>query len=166
MIFCAMPSRLVSTKRRLPHEWHGYNPGLAPEHSQFRRAPMMPSKRTPKSPSSRFVLERAVEILAGGAVATAFVRSYARMNPAANIRANAFYFGEVGEPPRVVLWGPWAYIHAPGVRLPKGVQRIAEQERKDRHLGALHARVRLKDPKGLPMLAALVDELRSATHRL
>lgn len=116
---------------------------------------------TAVSPSARRTfLERAATVLASIARHTSLVKSYARMNPAAKIRANAFYFGEPDAPPRIVIFGPWAYVHAPGVKLPPDVEELTESYRASKHLGALHARVRIDSESALEVLRRTAERLR------
>jgi hypothetical protein len=110
----------------------------------------------------REVLVKAAEFLASAASSSKFVQSYARMNPAAKLRANAFFFGARDRPPRVVIFGPWVYVHAPGAKLPPGVERLTEEFRLQKHLGALHARISLDSPEVIETLKRTVKALRQS----
>jgi hypothetical protein len=88
------------------------------------------------------------------------VPTYSRMNPRDNLPANVFYFGERNAPPRIVFLGPWAYVHAPGTRLPPGFEDFPETQRRRRHLGALHARVLLESDRAIRLIRALAEKLR------
>jgi hypothetical protein len=117
----------------------------------------------------RGILVEAADFLATAASSSTFVESYARMNPAAKLRTNAFFFGAANRPPRVVIFGPWVYVHAPGVKLPAGIERLTEEFRLRKHLGALHARISLDSPEAIETLKRTVKALRQsqdATHRL
>jgi hypothetical protein len=117
----------------------------------------------------RGILAKAAELLAAAASSSKFVQSYARMNPAAKLRANAFFFGATDRPPRVVIFGPWIYVHAPGVKLPAGIERLTEEFRLRKHLGALHARISLDSPEAIETLKRTAKALRQsqdATDRL
>jgi len=87
------------------------------------------------------------------------------MNPGARLQQNVFYFGRPNKPPRVVLFGPYLYVHAPGVQLPRGVESISEEERRAKHLGALHARVRLADDPSLQLVRKIARQLAPITGR-
>ncbi len=105
-------------------------------------------------------MRRAARELEQLARTCAFVTSYARMNPAANLAANAFFFGEHGRAPRIVIFGPWAYVHAPGLRVSDGVEHLSEELRARKHLGALHARVLLDSPQALVTLRRIAKSLQ------
>jgi hypothetical protein len=131
--------------------------------------PTMVRKKRVNQVERRGVLVKAAEFLAGAASSSKFVQSYARMNPAAKLRSNAFFFGAAGRPPRVVIFGPWVYVHAPGAKLPPGVERLTEEFRLQKHLGALHARISLDSPEAIETLKRTVKALRQshdATDRL
>jgi len=113
----------------------------------------------------RAVLEQASERLAAAARHSAFLASYSRMNPAARLKANAFYFGSDGEPPRAVILGPWLYIHAPGAALPSSVETITGDTRRQKHLGALHARVPLTSRDHLKLVDQVIAALRRRAQR-
>lgn len=89
-----------------------------------------------------------------------FVPTYSRMNPRDDLPANVFYFGERNAPPRIVFLGPWAYVHAPGTKLPSGFEDFPETQRKRKHLGALHARLLLESDRAIRLLRALAEKLR------
>jgi hypothetical protein len=68
-----------------------------------------------------------------------------------------------------VIFGPWVYVHAPGVKLPAGIERLTEEFRLRKHLGALHARISLDAPEAIETLRRTVKALRQshdATDRL
>lgn len=90
------------------------------------------------------------------------VPTYSRMNPRDSLPANVFYFGERNAPPRIVILGPWAYVHAPGSRLPAGFEDFPETERKRKHLGALHARVLLESDRAVRLVRTLAEKLSQA----
>jgi len=48
------------------------------------------------------------------------------MNPGAELLANAFYFDAPGQAPRIVLFGPWVYVHAPGASIPTDFEQLPE----------------------------------------
>lgn len=83
------------------------------------------------------------------------------MNPAANLAANAFFFGDHGQAPRIILFGPWAYVHARGLRVTDGVELISEELRARKHLEALYARVLLDSPQALATLRHLAKSLQA-----
>ena len=129
----------------------------------------MGRKKKPDQVERRGVLVKAAEFLAAAASSSKFVQSYARMNPAAKLRANAFFFGAMDRPPRAVIFGPWVYVHAPGAKLPPGVERLTEEFRLQKHLGTLHARISLDSPEAIETLERTVKALRQsrdATDRL
>lgn len=88
-----------------------------------------------------------------------FVPTYSRMNPRDDLPANVFYFGERNAPPRIVLLGPWAYVHAPGAKLPSAFEDFPHALRKQRHLGALHARLLLESDRAIRLLRTLAEKL-------
>ena len=108
----------------------------------------------------REVLRDAERILAAEARHKSYKASYARMNPGAMLRSNVFFFGAKGQPPRMVIFGRWLYIHAPACRLPRGAEPVNEHTRRSKHLGQLHARIRL-ERGALPVVAAIAHKLRS-----
>lgn len=110
----------------------------------------------------RRVLHESVALLSASASYEKFVATYARMNPAAQIKANAFYFREPNTPPRAIIYGTWLYVHAPGVKLPAGVLQVSADERKRHHLGALHARIPLRVEGDLAILRMVIRAVRSA----
>lgn len=121
-----------------------------------------PSAKTRSTAAERReIMRRAASELEQLAKTSAFVASYARMNPAANLAANAFFFGEHGQAPRIVIFGPWAYVHAPGLRVSDGVEHISEELRARKHLGALHARVLLASPQALATLRRVAKSLQA-----
>ena len=122
-----------------------------------------PAAHTKSTPvERREIIRRAADELGQLAGSSAFVPAYARMNPAAKLTANAFYFGEHGRAPRIVIFGPWAYVHAFGHKTMEGVEQLSEELRVRRHLGALHARVLLDSPEALRILRSVA---RSLLHR-
>jgi hypothetical protein len=84
------------------------------------------------------------------------------MNPLCRLKANAFYFGEPGEAPRAVIMGPWLYVHAPDAELPPGVEAVSDAFRRRKHLGALHARLRVTDSRSAAVLPRLISALKRA----
>lgn len=117
------------------------------------------SRRMPNIPelqNRRRVLQQAVELLSEAANHEKLVQTYSRMNPAAKLRANAFYFGELDAPPRAIIYGPRLYIHAPGVRLPAEAIEVPEEVRKERHLGALHSFIPLTCNRDLAALRKII----------
>ena len=129
-----------------------------------------PKRARSSGPSSslsarRAFIERAAEILARHAPFSRFVQSYARMNPAARLKVNAFYFEKLGQPPRIVVLGPWAYIHAPGVPLPHEAESLSAERRSQRHLGALHARIRLDGEANLRAIEKVAENMLGLRKR-
>jgi hypothetical protein len=98
--------------------------------------------------------------LAEAAKHRAFVPSYARNNPRLGLRHNVFYFGELMRPPRAVIIGSYLYVQAPGVPLPAGVEPFSERERARTHLGTLHGRLLLTEPRAPEILSRLVRALK------
>lgn len=120
-----------------------------------------PATKTNSTPSERReIMLQAADELTRAARTSVLITSYARMNPAAKLRANVFFFGVHGQPPRVVIFGPWAYVHAPAAKLPKGVEHLPDDLRGRKHLGALHARLLLDSSKALVILRRIVKSLQ------
>lgn len=121
-----------------------------------------PSAKTRSSPARRReIMLRAGTELEQLAKTSAFVSSYARLNPAANLAANAFFFVEHGQAPRIVVFGRWAYVHAPRLGVSDGVEHISEELRTRKRLGALHARVLLDSPQALATLQRVAKSLQA-----
>ena len=112
----------------------------------------------------RRVVHESVALLSASASHEKFVATYARMNPAAQIKANAFYFREPNAPPRAIIYGTWLYVHAPGVKLPPEVLQVSEDERKQRHLGSLHSRIPLRREGDLAVLRKVIRAVQAAAQ--
>ena len=90
-------------------------------------------------------LEDAIDALSTEAKSKLLKPSFARMNPAARIKYNVFYFGIAEQAPRAVVRGPWLYIDAPTAKLPNGVESYSENEGRRTHAG----RFRQVDESGI-----------------
>lgn len=108
----------------------------------------------------REIMRRAAKELERLAKTSAFVPSYARMNPAADLVANVFFFGEHGRAPRIVIFGPWAYVDAADLGVFEGVENLSEEFRAKKHLGALHARIFLGSSEALATLQRVARVLQ------
>lgn len=108
----------------------------------------------------REIIRRAASELERLAKTSALVPSYARMNPAADLVANVFFFGKHGRAPRIVIFGPWAYVHATGLDVFEGVEHLSEEFRAQKHLGALHARIFLGSSQALVTLQRVARSLQ------
>lgn len=106
-------------------------------------------------------LEAAIDLLVGAARSTVLRPSFARMNPAARIKANVFYFARTPAP-RAVVRGPWLYIDAPYATLPKGVELYGRDEGRRTHAGRFNARLLLTSQEGLATLPNLIRSLLAA----
>lgn len=107
----------------------------------------------------------AADVLGAASRSSKFVDTYGRMQPLCRLRANAFYFGAPGLPPRAIIYGPWLYVHAPTAELPLEMEKLSEAQRKAKHLGTLHARLPITDPSSTAVLPRLASALRSAASR-
>lgn len=121
----------------------------------------MPRRKSVPAP----LLRQAAEVLETYARHTDFLPSYARMNPRAGLDCNVFYFGKMDEPPRIVLFGPYLYVHAPGTKLPSGIEHVNEKLRRSKHLGALHARIRIPDDPSLKLVTAVAKHLAAVVAK-
>lgn len=108
----------------------------------------------------RVALQEAARILAQEADQKEFRPAYARMNPGAKLEYNAFEFNRSGGTTRAVIMGPWLYVHAPGIRLPRAVNEVTEEMRKEKHLGALNGRMRLTENGSLEALHKVIEALK------
>ena len=115
-------------------------------------------------PARRAMMEKASAILSREASLATFRQTYSRNNPGASISKNVFYFARSLYPARVVLWGPYLYVEAPGVRLPSEFEVVDEEYRKRLRIGALHFRLRLTNPGSLRAVEELVRKLKSASR--
>lgn len=106
------------------------------------------------------VLAKAAEVLEGYAHHSLFVASYARMNPKSGLKKNAFFFAPWNGPPRAVIFGPWLYVHAPGLKANE-LEPVSEDERRAKHLGALHARLRLLDDVSVELVSDIARRIRA-----
>lgn len=66
-------------------------------------------------------VQAAEALLSEVATDTAYRPNYARMNPKLRLKSNVFWLGDLG---RAVIRGPWVYVHAGGVRIPSGMERV------------------------------------------
>lgn len=108
----------------------------------------------------RKIIEEAAEFLTINSDDKRFVRTYSINNPRLEIKFNSFYFGTPNYTSRVIIWGPWLYIQAPNVKLPKAVAPIPEEIRREKHLGTLHSRLLLTTPKALSVVREIVKTLK------
>ena len=113
--------------------------------------------RPPAAPAS--VLREASEILSRSACSSTFKGTYARMNPAAALTKNVFMFGQSAGPPRAVLWGPYLYFDAPDAVLPPEFEHLDDEYLREKHIGALGARLRLSGVERLRVVRALIKVL-------
>ena len=107
-------------------------------------------------------LEDAIDALSTGAKSKLLRPSFARMNPAARIRYNAFYFGIAEQAPRAVVRGPWLYIDAPTAKLPNGVESYSEDEGRRTHAGRFNARLLLTSEESVSVLPKTIRALQAA----
>lgn len=117
----------------------------------------MKEKKIRSIPERRERLQRVSEMLAEKADNSKFVSTYSRMNPAATHKLNSFLFGSPNQIARAIIFGPWLYIHAPQVKLPKGVVLLSEEEIKQRHLGRLTAKVLLTERDSIQIVENLIQ---------
>lgn len=121
-----------------------------------------PSSRCGTFWSRRALVLKAAQELEEGSASARFVASYARMNPKLQLKVNAFFFGAPDRVPRAVIIGPWLYIHSPGLAFPAGVEQVSAETSERKHLGGLHARVRLTDERTRAVLPRLISALKRA----
>jgi hypothetical protein len=108
----------------------------------------------------RSVLQQAAALLSEEADNRDFRPAYARMNPGAKLRHNSFEFRRVAGPARAVILGPWLYVRAPGMNLPRAFQKITEEMRREKHLGALEGRLRLTNSGSLAAVREIIDAFK------
>ena len=89
--------------------------------------------------------------------------AFARMNPAARIKYNVFYFGIAGQAPRAVVRGPWLYIDAPTAQLPSSVELYSEDEGRRTHVGRFNARLLLTSEESVSVLLKTIRALQAAS---
>ena len=107
-------------------------------------------------------LEDAIDALSTEAKSKLLRPSFARMNPAARIKYNVFYFGIAEQAPKAVVRGPWLHIDAPTVKLPNGVESYSEDEGRRTHAGRFNARLLLTSEKSVSILPKTIRALRAA----
>ena len=107
-------------------------------------------------------LEDAIDALSTEAKSKLLRPSFARMNPAARIKYNVFYFGIAEQAPTAVVRGPWLYIDAPTVKLPNGVESYSEDEERRTHAGRVNSRLLLTSEKSVSILPKTIRALRAA----
>ena len=112
----------------------------------------------------RVRLEKAVQVLADAARSKTLRPSYARMNPAAQIKYNVFYFGKGEGAPRAVLRGPWLFVDAPGAALPDVVEEYTPDAGRRTHAGKFNGRVLLTSEDSLSAVASVIRALRAAAR--
>lgn len=121
----------------------------------------MDAQPPPSYTQRRRIIEETAEFLTTNSDDHRFVRTYAINNPKLKIKFNVFYFGIPNDTSRVIIWGPWLYVHAPTVKLPKAVIPISEETRREKHLGNLHSRLLLTTPNSLNVVREIVKILKT-----
>ena len=87
------------------------------------------------------------------------------MTPKASLTNNVFEFDAAGARARAVIWGPWVYVAAPGIRLPHGMESTDPERKRGKRIGLLQAKILVTEDGGIRLLERFLGRLLARKRR-